>query len=143
MLAIEPVFKAFPLMRTSKILAFALAFLSCPMATTKAGLDVDANFKQAGNIELIVMEAPGCIYCTVFRRDVLPAYQSSERAKDVPIRFLDVNDAAVNALGLDEPVNIVPTFVVLKDNREVGRLPGYVGPEAFFHTINYLLSTAP
>ena len=130
-------------MRFLKITVFGLGFLVWPMATIRAGLDVEANFKQASNIELVVMEAPGCIYCTVFRRDVLPAYQASERAKDVPIRFLDVNDAAVNALGLDEPVNIVPTFVVLKDNREVGRVPGYVGPEAFFHTINYLMSTAP
>ena len=134
-------------MRTFKLLpfflAFFLAFLAAPVAPTQAGLDFEAPVTNSGNLELVVMEAPGCIYCTVFRRDVLPAYQASERAKDVPIRFLDVNDEAVAALGLDQPVNIVPTFVILKRNKEIGRLPGYVGPEAFFHTINFLISTAP
>lgn len=130
-------------MRAFKILPLILAFLAVPGATSRAGLDFEAPVPNGADLELVVMEAPGCIYCTVFRRDVLPAYQASERAKDVPIRFLDVNDDSVAGLGLDQPVNIVPTFVVLKHNKEIGRLPGYVGPEAFFHTINFLISTAP
>jgi thioredoxin-related protein len=130
-------------MRVLKILPFLLAFLAAPLASTRAGLDFTAPVPHSADLELVVMEAPGCIYCTIFRRDVLPAYQNSERGKDVPIRFLDVNDDAVAALGLEAPVNIVPTFVVLKRNKEMGRLPGYVGPEAFYHTINFLISTAP
>ena len=130
-------------MRAFKILAFVLAFLAAPVASTRAGLDFAAPVPKGADLELVVMEAPGCIYCTVFRRDVLPAYLASAQAKDVPIRFLDVNDEQVASLGLDQPVNIVPTFVILKRNKEVGRVPGYVGPEAFFHSINFLISTAP
>lgn len=130
-------------MRALKLLPLILAFLAAPVASTRAGLDFTAPVPKSADLELVVMEAPGCIYCAIFRRDVLPAYQSSERGKDVPIRFMDVNDAGVEALGLDQPVNIVPTFVIFKRNKEIGRLPGYVGPEAFFHTINFLISTAP
>lgn len=108
-----------------------------------AGLDIDAALPASENFELVVMEAPGCTYCTLFRRDVLPSYEASPRAKDMPIRFVDVNDEAAEALGLETPVDIVPTFLVLKNNKEVGRIPGYTGPEYFFHTINYLLTSAP
>ena len=112
-------------------------------SAVKAELDHDAAIPAAPvAMELVVLEAPGCIYCGLFRRDVLPSYQASGRAKEMPIRFVDINDAAADALGLDSPVDIVPTFVVLKNNHEVGRIPGYTGPEFFFHTINHLLSGA-
>lgn len=112
------------------------------LGTSHAGLDPVAPVPQSdGTFELVVMEAPGCTYCTLFRRDVLPSYEASERAKDMPIRFIDVNDEAAAALGLEAPVEIVPTFVVLKNNHEIGRIPGYMGPEYFFHTINHLLSS--
>lgn len=109
----------------------------------KAGLDHEAPIPATPvTMELVVLEAPGCTYCGLFRRDVLPSYQASERAKEMPIRFVDINDDAANALGLDGPVDVVPTFVVLKNNSEVGRIPGYTGPELFFHTINHLIAGA-
>lgn len=108
-----------------------------------AGLDHEAPIPATPvTMELVVLEAPGCTYCGLFRRDVLPSYQASERAKEMPIRFVDINDDAANALGLDGPVDVVPTFVVLKNNSEVGRIPGYTGPELFFHTINHLIAGA-
>jgi thioredoxin-related protein len=61
----------------------------------------------------------------------------------MPVRFIDVNDLEAAHLDLKTPVNIVPTFVVVKSRREIGRIPGYVGPENFFHSINYLLAAAP
>jgi thioredoxin-related protein len=106
-----------------------------------AGLDFNADVPAtAETMELVVMEAPGCVYCTLFRRDVLPSYTASQQAKDLPIRFVDLNDEAANALGLDGPIDVVPTFVVMKNNHEVGRIPGYMGPEFFFHSINHIIS---
>lgn len=106
-----------------------------------AGLDFNADIPtKSENMELVVMEAPGCIYCTLFRRDVLPSYAASPQAKDVPIRFVDLNDEAANDLGLDGPIDVVPTFLVMKNNREVGRIPGYMGPEFFFHGISHIIS---
>lgn len=131
--------------RTYFSLAAVLALL-CTFGLSKtvdAGLDVETPPTTTTNLELVVMEAPGCIYCTIFRRDVLPDYVASPRSKELPIRFVDINDEAANNLGIDSPVDMVPTFVVLKNNKEIGRIPGYTGPEFFFHTINYLLSTAP
>lgn len=124
-----------------RTLTVALA-LAMP-ASGQAGIDADASIPKLTNVELVVLEADGCIYCGLFRRDVLPSYQVSERAKDMPIRFVDVNDVPAAKIELLTPVDIVPTFVVLKHNKEVGRIPGYVGPENFFHTINYLLYTVP
>lgn len=91
-------------------------------------------------LQLVILEAPGCSYCNLFRRYVLPAYSASPRAREVPLRFVDLNDEAFAQLGLSDPVDLVPTAVLLHNNREVGRIPGYLGPENFFHAINHLLA---
>jgi thioredoxin-related protein len=130
-------------MRILARLVFILLILVAPLSSGRAGIDPDASVPQLCNLQLVVMEAEGCIYCTVFRRDVLPSYEVSERGKDMPVRFVDVNDVVKSGIELVQPIDILPTFVVVKDNREVGRIPGYVGPEDFFHSINYLLSSSP
>lgn len=125
-----------------RVILSALLMLS-PAAASRAGLDTEATGNPDRTFELIVVEADGCIYCGVFRRDVLPAYQTSEQGKKMPIRFVDVNDVETGHLDFNTSVDIVPTFVVVKSQHEVGRISGYVGPENFFHSINYLLGSAP
>ncbi len=93
----------------------------------------------AANLQLVVLEAPGCTYCSMFRRYVVPAYQTSPKSRSLPLKFIDLNDKAYDELGLDSPVEMVPTTVLMHNNREVGRIPGYVGPENFFHAINHLM----
>jgi thioredoxin-related protein len=92
-------------------------------------------------LELVVFEVDGCTYCRLFRRDVLPAYVLSPRAGEVPIRFVDLNDG-MGGIRLDAPVEIVPTAILVKNNREAGRISGYAGPESFFQLMRYLLSRA-
>jgi len=96
----------------------------------------------ASSYELLVLEVPGCLYCRVLRRDVLPAYEISPRAREVPIRFVDLNDIDDDRIGLTSPVDIVPTVVLMRDNKEVGRITGYLGPESFFHSVNHLMNQA-
>lgn len=129
-------------MRRYVSLVGALVLSAIPHTDGRAGIDPSAPVPHFGNMQLIVMEADGCIYCGIFRRDVLPSYEVSERGKDVPVRFVDVNDVDKAGIDLQSPIDILPTFVIVKDNHEIGRIPGYVGPEDFFHAISYLLSSS-
>lgn len=134
----------FKLMMQASIGALWGALGALALSVANAAPDTEATPRPVAEaIEIVVMEAPGCIYCSLFRRDVLPSYEASKRARSVPVRFLDVNDLEKSNLDLDGPVDIVPTFVVLKDRREMGRVPGYVGPENFFHALNHILGQAP
>lgn len=129
-------------MRMLARLFFVLAVLMAPLSSGRAGIDPGASVPQLGNLQLLVMEADGCIYCGIFRRDVLPSYEASERGKEMPVRFVDINDIPKTGIELQSQIDILPTFVIIKDNREIGRIPGYMGPEDFFHSINYLLSSS-
>jgi thioredoxin-related protein len=128
----------------STVLALLLALtMIIPARSLRAGLDPETAALPTGTLELVVIEADGCIYCGLFRRDVLPSYTVSEQGKQMPVRFVDVNDTNTARLDLKTPVDIVPTFIVVKSQHEVGRISGYMGPEDFFHSISYLLASAP
>ena len=60
-------------------------------ATPRAALDFASPGETPSNLEILVVEAPGCIYCHLFRRDVWPIYETSQQAKTVPMRFADLN----------------------------------------------------
>jgi hypothetical protein len=108
----------------------------------RAARDQAATQPSAVVQELIVLEVANCTYCDVFRRDVLPRYKQSERAKDLPIRFVDLNDPAADKLKLNSAVSMVPTVILMRAGAEAGRISGYWGPEAFFKGIARMLGVA-
>jgi hypothetical protein len=128
-----------PFPRFAAALVATAFLLGADAKPGRAAPDLSALPQPGPSLELIVLEAPGCLYCSIFRRDVLPSYTASPRAQTMPMRFLDLNDEAADKLNLTEPVNIVPTVVLMYDHKEIGRIPGYVGPENFFHSINFML----
>ena len=97
---------------------------------------------RASTLELIVFESPRCLYCPLIRRDVLPLYERSRRAKDVPLRFVDMQKTDLSRLNLRGPLRIMPTMVLLKNGREISRIGGYIGPELFFHAISRMINEA-
>jgi thioredoxin-related protein len=130
-------------MRSTLVALLFAVTIIVPIASSRAGLENETEAIPAVSLELVVIEADGCIFCEIFRSDVLPAYEASEQGKQMPVQFVDVNDMDSTHLEFKGAVDIVPTFIVVKDRREVGRISGYVGPENFFHSINYLLASAP
>lgn len=128
------------------VLALGLTSLAVPRANAARDTDIEAAAAITGseaaiaNLQLVVLEAPGCVYCNLFRRYVVPAYETSPKSRSVPMKFIDLNDKAYDELGLDGPVDMVPTTILMQNNREVGRIPGYLGPENFFHAVNHLMA---
>jgi thioredoxin-related protein len=125
--------------RVLKLLAVALtcALISGPGYAVP---DFETGALPDRHRELLVVEIDNCIYCSIFRRDVVPTYMNSERARQVPMRFVDINAPDVDRLALAGPIDRVPTVLVIEDGREIGRIVGYVGPENFFHSLSHLLS---
>jgi thioredoxin-related protein len=89
--------------------------------------------------ELLVFETNKCVYCFIFRRDVVPGYQQSPRARDVPMRFIDIDQVDVTQLKLKSPLTMLPTVILMKNGHEVDRIDGYMGPEPFFYMVSRLL----
>ena len=99
---------------------------------TKAG--------AAPTMELLVYEHPDCTYCQVFRARIAPRYLKSGHAAEAPLRFIDIAKSEPPGIVLKSPISQVPTTVLVKDGREVDRIPGYWGPDNFFKMVDYLIS---
>jgi thioredoxin-related protein len=96
--------------------------------------------ETSGRLELLVFEVEGCALCDVFRRDILPQYQTGAVAARAPLRFVDINKTDPDTLALRGGLSQVPTAVLMQDGREVDRITGYVGPTNFFRLLDTLLS---
>lgn len=109
----------------------------------RAARDLTIKPVEASEYELVVLEVSRCIYCRLFRRDVVPTYRATTHAKSVPMRFVDLDHGSLSAFQLSGPIETVPTIILLHRHREVGRLAGHIGPETFLHAVKQLLSGAP
>jgi len=89
--------------------------------------------------EIVVIEVDNCTYCSLFRARVLPAYEASERAKTVPIRFMRAQDISDTGMRLRAPVSVAPTVLILRENNELARIPGMTGQDTFFQVLNHVL----
>lgn len=106
-----------------------------------AARDIDTAATASPRQELLVFESRSCAYCQLFRRDVLPSYQVSSRAAELPVRFIDFDQADLGKVRLEAPLSTLPTAVVMRDGRELGRIPGYTGPDTFFAMLGHILAT--
>lgn len=84
--------------------------------------------------EVVVYEDPSSDICQIFRQRIVPAFRAARGTK-VPMRFIDITTMVSDTPGLNGQITVVPTAVVMQDGREVGRIVGYWGPEAFARMI--------
>jgi hypothetical protein len=118
--------------------AVVVVLVSAWTAFGRAGLDLGPA--PPPRTEVVVFEHADSIHCRIFRRDVLAKYQQGMR-ESVPLRFVDLSATDTSVLGLRGAIRTVPTAVVMKDGREVGRIVGYWGPTDFFIMLSHILAT--
>lgn len=116
------------------------AALSIGQAAPLNAARTDAT-APANRLELLVIEVAGCKVCDLVRAHIQPAYESTPRARSIPMRYVDVTNRDELTLGLNERVATVPTIVLLRDGREVDRIAGYTGPQNFLVAISAMLDS--
>lgn len=122
-------------------LGLLLAAAGAVRSTSEAAQDIAAT-PRAASVELLVFEHSDCTYCRVFRSDVVPRYNEGGQAARAPLRFINIERTAVDGLGLNAGIHMVPTFVLMKNGREVDRIVGYWAPDNFFKMLTYILLKA-
>lgn len=91
-------------------------------------------------LEVVVFEHADCVYCPVFRRDLLAKYRQAVRAEAAPLRFVDVETGDIASLGLNARIDTLPTTVVMRDGQEIDRIVGYWGTSNFFKLLSHILT---
>jgi hypothetical protein len=102
---------------------FARTALAALIAVTVSG-------SAALAAELQMYRRAGCPWCAAWDREVGPIYGKTDIGRRIPIRMIDL-DRERSRAAFVRPIIYTPTFVLVDNEREVGRIEGYPG-DAFF-----------
>jgi thioredoxin-related protein len=91
--------------------------------------------------ELVMFERAGCVWCARFNAEIAPIYGKTEESQIAPLRRVDLNRPLPADLAGIDPGAFTPTFVVVKEGREIGRIRGYPGDAFFFGLLDRILSS--
>jgi hypothetical protein len=83
------------------------------------------------DIALMMAEEPGCVWCARWNAEIAPIYPKTGEGRAAPLRRVDISQPLPADIELARRVNFTPTFILLDDGTELGRLEGYPG-DAFF-----------
>jgi thioredoxin-related protein len=107
-----------------------LALLGAFPALTAEGTLPDSRQKLAQSalketLELIVYERAGCEWCARWDREIAPIYPKTDIGKAIPLRRVNLDLKSQSDPVLEDPVRFTPTFVLLQNGKETGRIAGY------------------
>lgn len=97
---------------------------------------------SASAAELVMFRRDGCPYCAAWDRDIAPIYGKTDEGRRVPLRMLDIHRDRP-AFALRMPVIYTPTFVLVDQGREIGRIEGYANDSFFWGQIANLFAQLP
>ncbi len=94
--------------------------------------------------EIIMFEQRGCEWCDVWNAEIAPVFPKTPEARCAQLRRVDIHDAKADIPPSLKPVIYTPTFVVVQNGKEVGRVLGYAGEDFFwFHLGTHLKKLTP
>jgi thioredoxin-related protein len=119
------------------MIAHLLAKLRLLAAAALAAVLLSATLAQAS--ELVMFEQGGCVWCAKWNREVAPIYEKTTEAKVLPLRRIDIDRQNSAGIVLSDRVLYTPTFVVVDNGREIGRITGYSSDQSFWGLLDGLV----
>jgi hypothetical protein len=89
--------------------------------------------------ELLMFDDPGCVWCRRWNAEIAPSYPRTREGQLAPLRRVPIRDQARAGVALARPINMTPTFVLVENGQEVGRIDGYAGKDFFYPMLAELL----
>ncbi|MGR3313082.1 hypothetical protein [Roseovarius indicus] len=92
--------------------------------------------------ELVMVQRPGCHWCQQWNEEIGISYHKTEEARRAPLRRVEISALPDDIDFASKPV-FTPTFVLVEDGQELGRIEGYPGAHFFWPMLDQLLDAHP
>ena len=129
-----------------KIRNFILVTAALVMCVIGFGLKPVASLAQttplqinAPTVELVMFEQDACEWCEVWNDQVGIVYHKTTEGKRAPLRRVDIHSPRPNDLRSLAPAVYTPTFVLVENGLEIGRIRGYPGEDFFWGMLDQLI----
>ncbi|WP_233270452.1 thioredoxin domain-containing protein [Chachezhania sediminis] len=96
-------------------------------------------FAPAQAAELVMVETQGCSWCARWTEEIGPIFPKTEESRRAPLRRVDIASLPGGDIALTRRVVYTPTFLLVEDGRELGRIEGYPGEDFFWGFLDRLL----
>ena len=96
----------------------------------------------AADLRLLMVEQAGCVWCARWHAEVGDAYPQTDEGRAAPLLRVDLRAPMPQGIALQRPAVFTPTFILVEDGAEVGRIEGYPGEDFFWPLLGTLLSKA-
>jgi len=93
--------------------------------------------------ELIMMEQKACHWCERWHAEIGPIYPKTDEGKRAPLRSVDIHQPLPDDLRGIQMERFTPSFVLVEDGVELGRIRGYPGDELFWWMLSDLMNKLP
>jgi len=95
-------------------------------------------FAARAETMLVMVEEQGCAWCARWNAEVAPEYPKTAEGRAAPLRRVDIADPP-DDVEFDRRLHFTPTFVLVRDGRELGRIEGYPGEDFFWGLLGQLM----
>lgn len=110
----------------------AIAILSGSFGTGAIGLGAATG----SSVRLLMVEEAGCRFCALWDAEVGSAYARSPEGRFAPLKRVGRDAPELEGL---RPAPFTPTFIVLRNGEETGRITGYPGEIWFWQELADIL----
>lgn len=98
---------------------------------------------RAPAAELLMFEEDWCHWCQKWDDEVGVIYAKTAEGRHLPLRRIDIHGAFPKDVALTSRPQYTPTFILVDEGREVGRIEGYPGEDFFWGLLGRLLDKLP
>jgi len=95
---------------------------------------------RADAAELLMLERKGCSWCQRWHSEIGPVYPKTAEALVAPLRTVDIDEEWPADLSEIRRERLTPTFVLIENGEEIGRIRGYSGDEFFWFLVDEMLT---
>lgn len=105
-----------------------IALLSAPVAAT-------------AETYLLMAEESGCFWCAKWNKEISHIYPQTAEGQAAPLQRYDLHGESPD-VDFVRPVHFTPTFILVEDGTEVGRMEGYPGEDFFWGLLDRMFDQA-
>lgn len=110
----------------------------------KAMAIIAAGFAAAPAVAdpvLLMAEEGGCAWCARWHAEIAPIYPKTAEGRAAPLQTYDLHRDTPR-VAFDRKVRFTPTFILVEDGKELGRIEGYPGEDFFWGLLAILFENA-
>jgi thioredoxin-related protein len=104
---------------------------------------LSASAALADDVRLLMFEQDGCHWCEIWDQKISRIYPKTLEGRTAPLQRVEIRSGIPKGMTLTSAPQFTPTFVVVDNGTEIGRIEGYPGEDFFWGLLDEILKTVP